>query len=85
MTDHPPSQKHIGARIRIKPEHAPSVAELFTASNFTPVYVEYRSDGNVSFWFDKVAARSPAFVKTVEAIPFAHWAIHAIVGRPTLQ
>jgi hypothetical protein len=49
----PPSEKRIGARVRVSSERAADAAQLFGAAGFAPIYVEHRNDGDVSFWFGK--------------------------------
>lgn len=85
MTKRPPGQRRIGARIRIKAEYAALVATAFETGGFHPIYVEHRSDEAVSFWFDKVTAKDPGFVKVVLEIPLDYWAIVCIVGGPTFH
>jgi hypothetical protein len=80
-----PSQRRIGARVRIKSEFAESVAAQFATANLPPIYVEHREDGDISFWFDKPTAGNPLFADVLHAIPFEHWAIHAVVGNPTFH
>ncbi|RIA43870.1 hypothetical protein DFR49_2101 [Hephaestia caeni] len=70
----------MGARIRIKPEHAEATAARFTAGSFHPIHVEYRPDGNTSFWFDRATAKKPAFIEIVRALPLEWWAIIGVVG-----
>ena len=42
-----PSQRAIGARIRVTPDHADAAARLFAVAGFDPLYVEHREDGDV--------------------------------------
>jgi hypothetical protein len=44
----------VGARIRVKAEHADDAAAVFDREGLTPIYVEHRADGAVSFWFGKL-------------------------------
>lgn len=48
-----PSQRRVGCRIRVRPEHAEEAARIFGANGFEPIYVEHRDDGDISFWFGK--------------------------------
>jgi hypothetical protein len=81
----PSSQRRIGERVRIKSEFADSVAAQFVTAKLPPIYVEQREDGDISFWFDISTAGKPMFADVLHAIPFEHWAIHAVVGDPTFH
>ena len=72
-------------RVRIKPEHAASVAAQFSDAKFLPIYVEHREDGDISFWFDKATAEAPTFADVLNAIPLEYWAIHAVIGSPAFH
>jgi hypothetical protein len=48
-----PSEKLIGARVRVRSDRVADAARLFEAGGFAPIYVEQRDDGDVSFWFGK--------------------------------
>jgi len=63
----PPSERKIGARIRVKGEHADAASAAFKEAGFTPIHVERRADGAVSFWFGKDI--QPDLEQVVTAIP----------------
>ena len=76
----PPSQKRVGGRVRVKSEDAADAAQLFEASGFTPIYVEHREDGDVSFWFAKDA--DDVLYRIATCIPRDFYAIQGeVVGN----
>ena len=79
----PPSQRRIGARVRIKAAHQCEVEKLFSEAGVPPLYKEIRADGNVSYWFGKDQLGVLRSSAAVERIPLAFWAHFAVVGLPT--
>lgn len=77
-----PSERKIGARVRIKPSHQAEVEALFEQAGFSPIYKEHRTDGNISYWFGKDQVGPLAETGVLERIPLHWWAIHAILGDP---
>ena len=77
-----PSERRIGARVRIKPVHQPEVEALFLEAGLAPIYKELRSDGNISYWFNKDQVTALAEAGTLERIPLHWWAHYAIEGEP---
>jgi hypothetical protein len=77
MTTRPPSEREIDARIRVKEEHADAAYTAFERAGFTPIYVERRADGAVSFWFGKDVQAD--LYRVVTAIPREWYAIQGIV------
>jgi hypothetical protein len=73
----PPSQRRVGCRVRVRPEHADEAARLFETNGFSPIYVEHRDDGNVSFWFGKEPA--DVLYRIGTCIPREFYAIQGIV------
>ena len=80
MSANPPPEDAVGARIRVRPEHAEEAALLFAQAGFEPLHVEHRSDGTVSFWFGKMASEETWRLAT--AIPVAFYALQAFVDSP---
>lgn len=76
-----PSERRIGVRVRVKGVHADEAAVLFKQNGFTPIYVEYRDDGDVSFWFAK--ALKDRFDRVAISIPRDFFAMQAFIGRIT--
>jgi hypothetical protein len=74
--DRRPADRRIGIRIRVKPEHADAAAAMFSEAGFSPIYVECREDGDVSFWFAK--EDRPRRGEIVEAIPRDFYALQAV-------
>ena len=62
-SDKPP-EGNVGARIRVKAEHADGAAAAFDREGITPIYVEHRADGVVSFWFGKPVV---GIIQSIEA------------------
>lgn len=77
-----PSERRIGARVRIKPDFQNEVEALFAAANVFPIYKDLREDGNVSYWFGKEQQAELAGSGVLERIPLHHWAHYAIIGEP---
>jgi len=77
-----PSERKVGARVRIKPVHQLEVEALFDQAGVLPIYKELRSDGNVSYWFGKDQVAILAEVGALERIPLHWWAHYAIAGEP---
>ncbi|HXH14874.1 MAG TPA: hypothetical protein VNJ10_01950 [Sphingomonas sp.] len=73
----PPSEKRIGSRIRVRPENADEAAKLFEQNGFQPIYVDYRADGDISFWFGK-APDNEKF-RLLSSIPREFYAIQGVV------
>lgn len=73
----PPSDKLIGGRVRVRSERAADAAQLFAASGFTPVYIERRDDGDVSFWFGKEA--DDVLHRIAACIPREFYAVQGVV------
>ena len=70
MDNDNPAERHVGARIRVRAEHADDAAAAFAREGLTPIYVEHRSDGDISFWFGKLG--DAELLRACEAIP-RHW------------
>jgi len=51
MTTKKPPEQEVGARVRVKAEHADAAADRFSRDGLLPIFVEHRTDGAVSFWF----------------------------------
>lgn len=77
MSRKPPSETRVGARIRVKPEHEQAAGRLFAEIGFTPIHVQHRPDGDVSFWFGKIEDEQLDIL--VRAIPQNFYALRAIV------
>ena len=75
--DKPPSEKRIGGRVRVKSDRADDAARLFETNGFTPIYVEHRDDGDVSFWFGKEA--DDVLYRIATCIPREFYAVQGIV------
>ncbi len=75
-TDRPPEQ-NVGARIRVKPEHADAAAAAFDREGLSPLYVEHRADGAVSFWFGKLGDADIS--RAADAIPREWYALRGVV------
>ena len=73
----PPSEKLIGGRIRVRPENAEEAARLFEQGGFRPIYVDYRDDGDISFWFGK--APDDELFRLFNSIPREFYAIQGVV------
>ena len=72
-----PAERDVGARIRVKAEHADDAASAFDREGLTPIYVEHRTDGDVSFWFDKLADAD--LFRACEAIARDWYALKGII------
>ena len=77
-----PSERKVGARVRIKPIHQTDADAFFEEAGFAPIYKELRTDGNVSYWFAKDQAGPLAEAGVLERMPLQWWAHYAIVGDP---
>ncbi|WCM25906.1 hypothetical protein NDN01_18005 [Sphingomonas sp. QA11] len=73
----PPSKKRVGARIRVKAGCAGEAARLFEERGFTPIYVEHRDDGDISFWFGN--EKDEALYRIANSIPREFYAIQGVV------
>jgi hypothetical protein len=73
MDNDNPAERDVGARIRVRPEHADEAAAAFDREGLTPIYVEQRNDGDVSFWFGKLA--NADLFRVCEAIPREWYAL----------
>jgi hypothetical protein len=62
-----PAERNVGARIRVRAEHADDAAAAFDREGLIPICVERRADGNVSFWFGKLGDAD--LFRACEAIP----------------
>ena len=67
MDNDNPAERDVGARIRVRAQHAADVAAAFDREGLTPIYIEHRADGDVSFWFGKLGDAD--LLRTCEAIP----------------
>jgi len=77
MDNDKPAERDLGARIRVKAEHADDAATAFEREGLTPIYVERRTDGDVSFWFGKLA--DAELLRACEAIPRRWHALRGII------
>jgi hypothetical protein len=68
-----PSERDVGARIRVKGEFADEAASAFDREGLNPLYIERRADGDVSFWFSKLGEAD--LLKACEAIPREWYAV----------
>jgi hypothetical protein len=75
--ERPPSEKLIGGRVRVRSACAAEAARLFDADGFTPIYVEHREDGDVSFWFGK--EQNDVLYRIVTCIPREFLALQGVV------
>ncbi len=73
----PPSEKLIGGRVRVRSARAAEAARLFEAGGFTPIYVEHREDGDVSFWFGK--DQNDVLYRIVTCIPREFFALQGVL------
>ena len=83
-TERKPSERAIGARVRIKPAHQAEIEALFDEVMIVPIYKEVRTDGNVSYWFGKNQISELAEACVLERIPLHCWAHHAVIGQPPI-
>jgi hypothetical protein len=67
-----------GTRIRVKAERAEAAAKLFAENGFTPIYIDRRANGDVSFWFRRTA--DDALGRLVNSIPREFYVLRATVG-----
>ena len=74
----PPSEKRIGSRIRVRPEHADEAAKLSEQNEFQPIYVDHRADGDISFWFGK--APDDEKYRLFSSIPREFYAVQGVVA-----
>jgi hypothetical protein len=79
-----PSERTIGARVRIKPVHQAEVEALFAQATISPIYKELRTDGDVAYWFGKNQISALAEAGVLEQIPLYCWAHYAIIGQPPI-
>jgi hypothetical protein len=79
MDNDNPAERDVGARIRVKREHAEDAAAAFEREGLTPIYVERRTDGNVSFSFGKLADAD--LFRACEAIPREWYALRGILRQ----
>jgi len=77
LSGRPPSAREVGARIRIRPEDEDEALRLFALAGFTPIHIERRDDGNLSFWFGKMPGED--LFRLCEAIPRDMYAMRAVV------
>jgi hypothetical protein len=75
-TDRPP-ERNVGARIRVKSEHAEAAAAVFDREGLCPLYVEHKADGAVSFWFGKLGDAD--LFSAADAIPREWYALRGVV------
>jgi hypothetical protein len=73
MNDDKPSERRVGARIRVKAERADDAAAAFKCEGLMPIYVETRPDGDVSFWFGGLGDAD--LLRACEAIPREWYAL----------
>jgi hypothetical protein len=75
-----PSEKLVGARVRVSSDRAVDATRLFDAGGFAPIYVEHRDDGDVSFWFGKES--DDVLYRIATCIPRDFYAVQgAVVGN----
>jgi hypothetical protein len=67
----------VGARIRIRPADEEKALGLFASAGFTPIHIERRDDGILSFWFGKMPGDE--LLRLAEAIPRDMYAMQAII------
>jgi hypothetical protein len=67
MDNNKPVERDVGARIRVKAENATAAATAFKREGLTPIYVEERADGDISFWFGKLS--DAELLRACEAFP----------------
>lgn len=72
-----PTGREVGARIRVKAEHADDAAAAFNRERLAPIYVDHRSDGAVWYWFGKLGETDLA--KATKAIPADWYALTGII------
>jgi len=72
-----PSEKLIGARVRVSSDRAADAARLFDSGGFAPIYVEHRDDGDVSFWFGKEP--EDVLYRIATCIPREFYAVQGLV------
>ncbi|MGL3820867.1 hypothetical protein [Sphingopyxis sp. R3-92] len=82
--DRKPSEREIGARVRIHPAHQAEIEALFDEAMIIPIYKEMRTDGNVSYWFGKNQISKLAEACVLERIPPHYWAHHVVIGQPPI-
>lgn len=73
----PPPEKLIGCRIRVRPESADEAAKLFDQHGVSPIYVDHRSDGDISFWFGK--ASDDELNRIINSIPREFFSLRAVL------
>ena len=73
MDNDNPAKRDVGARIRVRTEYADAAAAAFEREGLTPIYVEHRADGDVSFWFGKLGDAD--LLRACEAIPREWYAL----------
>ena len=73
MDNDNPAERDVGARIRVRAEHAKDAAAAFDREGLSRIYVEHRADGDVSFWFGKLG--DVDLFRACEAIPREWYAL----------
>lgn len=68
-----PAARNVGARIRVRADHAEDAAAAFDREGLTPIYVERRADGDVSFWFGELGGAD--LLRACQAIPREWYAL----------
>src|SRR4051812_9859034 len=68
-----PSERDVGARIRVKGEFADEATSAFDREGLSPLYIEKRADGDVSFWFGKLGDAD--LLRACKAIPREWYAL----------
>ncbi|HEX7850757.1 MAG TPA: hypothetical protein VF485_13590 [Sphingomonas sp.] len=81
-----PSERRIGARVRIKPLFQAQLEALLAQVEIEPIHKELRTDGDISYWFDREQVAALGEARVLERIPLHWWAHYAIVGdTPTIN
>jgi hypothetical protein len=75
-----PSERSIGARVRIKAHFQTELEAFFAQAQIEPIYKEMRTDGDISYWFGKEQVAALGKARVLERIPLHWWAHYAIVG-----
>ena len=61
----------------MRSENAEEAAKLFEQNGFQPIYVDYRADGDISFWFGKASDNEK--YRLFSSIPREFYAIQGVV------
>lgn len=77
MENDNPSERDVGARIRVKAEHAKDADAAFERESLTPIHVERWPDEGVSFWFGKLSDAD--LLRACKAIPREWYALQGII------